>query len=109
MIADNKFWMVIIICTVISILCRLLPLTINVNALPFKLQKIIERLARYISVVLLTTLLVGVVHKQADSGEHYSWMLPVMIAWLLSATTRLKPWQVFLMVSACWGVIHILF
>lgn len=101
---DNYyFWLFVITCAVVSALCRLLPLLINVDTLPSPLQAFVARLAKYISVALLVNIIVGVVwHLGQQQGFNGQWIAPVVIAWLLS-TTPLKSGYAFLIALACWA------
>ncbi|CAI1050770.1 Predicted membrane protein [Serratia rubidaea] len=100
---SRYFWTFILCCALISALCRLLPLLINVETLPASLQSFITRLAKYISVALLVNILVAALWQLGQlQGAHYQWIIPVALAWLLGLTP-LKSGYAFLIALACWG------
>ncbi len=103
---NHAFWLFISICALVSAVCRLLPLMINVEALPGSARAVITRLAKYISVVLLVTILAGTLWQLKEvKGLDIRWLLPVFLAWGLSATTSLKSWHVFALSLGVWGVL----
>ncbi|WJV64565.1 hypothetical protein PCO87_11415 [Pectobacteriaceae bacterium C52] len=83
---------------------------IDVERLPHPIQKIIARLAKYISVVLLATILAGAVHQLGDrKGFDFHWLIPIVLAWMMSAATSLKSWHLFLLSLGCWGILTWMF
>lgn len=92
MTESSTVWLYVLICALVSAVCRLLPLAVNVERLSGKARAFIDRLGKYTSVAMLISLLAGSLYPL--TGEP-SWVWPVALAWLLSLT-RLKAYYAFL-------------
>lgn len=92
----DTFWFYVLICALVSALCRLLPLAVDVERLSSGARAFIERLGKYTSAAMLISLLAGSLHPLASQQASTTlWALPVVLAWLLSLT-RLKSYYAFL-------------
>ncbi|CAI8850621.1 hypothetical protein NQ186_17550 [Pseudomonas zeae] len=97
MIEPGTFWLYVLICALVSIVCRLLPLAVDVERLSATARAFIDRLGKYTSVAMLVSLLAVSLYPLAS--QHLAampWILPVALAWLLSLT-RIKSYYAFLM------------
>lgn len=92
----DTFWFYVLICALVSALCRLLPLAVDVERLSSGVRAFIERLGKYTSTAMLISLLAGSLYPLASQQAPTTlWALPVALAWLLSLT-RLKSYYAFL-------------
>lgn len=100
MTEPETFWFYVVICAVVSALCRLLPLAVEVERLSSGTRAFIERLGKYTSVAMLISLLAGSLYPLASQQTAAAqWVVPVALAWLLSLT-RLKSYYAFLIALA---------
>ncbi|MDD2050356.1 hypothetical protein [Pseudomonas putida] len=101
----STFWLYVLICALVSAVCRLLPLVVEVERLSSGVRAFIDRLGKYTSVAMLVSLLAGslypLIRLQTSS---MLWIWPVALAWLLSRT-RLKSYYAFLIALGVYGVL----
>lgn len=96
MIAHSSIWPFVLICAGVSMLCRLLPLMLDIDSLGPVPRRFIERLGRYAAVVLLAIILVNVVRDlNPGFSTHYGLFLGVAVAILFSVRGT-KPYLAFL-------------
>jgi len=96
MTESSSFWLYVLICAVVSAVCRLLPLAVTVERLSGSARAFIDRLGKYTSVAMLISLLAGALYPLAgELSLSTYWIGPVALAWLLSLT-RLKAYYAFL-------------
>ncbi|MBC3210085.1 MULTISPECIES: hypothetical protein [unclassified Pseudomonas] len=96
----STFWLYVAICALVSAVCRLLPLAVNVERLSGGARAFIDRLGKYTSVAMLVSLLAGALYPLAtQQAAAMPWIVPVALAWLLSLT-RLKSYYAFLIALA---------
>lgn len=96
MTEPSTFWLYVLICALVSAVCRLLPLAVEIERLPSGVRAFIDRLGKYTSVAMLISLLAGSLYPLASQQTPSTlWIWPVALAWLLSRT-RLKSYYAFL-------------
>ncbi|WP_460118786.1 hypothetical protein [Pseudomonas sp. H3_G09] len=96
----STFWLYVSICALVSAICRLLPLAVDVERLSGGARTFIDRLGKYTSVAMLVSLLAAALYPLASQhAENLPWMAPVVLAWLLSLTP-LKSYYAFLIALA---------
>ncbi|UEB98292.1 hypothetical protein LIS66_12230 [Pseudomonas sp. HN2] len=96
----STFWLYVAICALVSAICRLLPLAVNVERLSGGARTFIDRLGKYTSVAMLVSLLAGSLDPLVrQHAENMPWVAPVALAWLLSLT-RIKSYYAFLIALA---------
>lgn len=105
MTEPETFWFYVLICAMVSAICRLLPLAVEVERLSSGARAFIERLGKYTSVAMLISLLAGSLYPLASQQTSTTqWVLPVALAWLLSLT-RLKSYYAFLIALGAYGLL----
>ncbi|WP_285415779.1 hypothetical protein [Pseudomonas sp. efr-133-TYG-5] len=100
MTEPSTFWLYVLICALVSAVCRLLPLAVDVERLSGGARSFIDRLGKYTSVAMLVSLLAGSLYPLASQHTaSLTWIVPVALAWLLSLT-RIKSYYAFLIALA---------
>lgn len=96
MTEPSTFWLYVAICALVSVVCRLLPLAVDVERLSGTARTFIDRLGKYTSVAMLVSLLAISLYPLASQHQAVMpWVLPVALGWLLSLT-RIKSYYAFL-------------
>ncbi|TDF83731.1 AzlD domain-containing protein [Pseudomonas sp. H9] len=91
----STFWRYVLICALVSAVCRLLPLLVKVERLSAGTHAFIERLGKYTSVAMLVSLLAGSLHPLANAhSSSLPWAGAVALAWLLGLS-RLPSYYTF--------------
>lgn len=104
MTETDTFWRYVLICALVSVVCRLLPLLVDVQRLSGGAQGFIERLGKYTSVAMLVSLLAGALYPLASQQVLSAvWFGPVVLAWLLSLT-RLPSYYTFLIALGAYAL-----
>jgi branched-subunit amino acid transport protein len=67
MTEPNTFWLYVLICALVSAVCRLLPLAVEIERLPSGVRAFIDRLGKYTSVAMLISLLAGSLYHAAQA------------------------------------------
>ncbi|WP_236179030.1 MULTISPECIES: hypothetical protein [Pseudomonas] len=100
MTEPSTFWLYVLICALVSAICRLLPLAVDVERLSGGARSFIGRLGKYTSVAMLVSLLAGSLYPLTKQhAAAMQWVVPVTLAWLLSLTP-IKSYYAFLIALA---------
>ncbi|WP_143325916.1 AzlD domain-containing protein [Vandammella animalimorsus] len=107
MIDHNSIWPYVAVCAAISLACRIIPLSLNINSLKIPYRKFIERLSRYAAAILLTVILVNIISEMSLKSTANAGLILGSGGALFLSIQGVKPYLSFLLGLSTYAVFQL--